>query len=424
MIIPEDGLVITKDTIFQPGVYLLPRGISIAADHVTLDGNGSVLVGGGGNGRGLSVDGHDGVTIKNLILRDYYHGIYARRCRELTITGCRVNGTAEVPANTIFLDIWKTAVEAYGGGIFLWEVTGSTIRGNDLQHQMNGLLAYHCRQIKVEENNASYCSGFGFYLHRTSQSLFLENYADFCCRYHPRNRGTGHMGADAAGFVIVLNSSRNLFRRNYARMGGDGFFLSGLTPKEEHVGCDENLFEENDGSYSPNIAFEATFSRGNIYRNNQANHSNYGFWLGFSREFELENNQVWRNRQAGVAVENGFGMAVRGNDFRFNEHGVLLWSKYVATFAKSVPENDTSRDWLIEENQFVGNNKAIRVAADQDHGIRPLPPGTPPTPRPHHHTIRRNRIQESRIGIETVHCDETFLEENTFLDNGEEIRTL
>jgi parallel beta-helix repeat protein len=73
-------------------------------------------------------------------------------------------------------------------------------------------------------------------------------------------------------------------------MGGDGFFQAGMTPEFEPVGCDDNIIEDKDGSYSPTKSFEATFSRGNIFRSNIANYSNYGFWLGVSRDGTLENN--------------------------------------------------------------------------------------------------------------------------------------
>jgi parallel beta-helix repeat protein len=418
MIVPVNGMQISRDTVLQPGAYLLPQGLTIAADDVTLDGRGAVLVGANQSGRGVTLSGRKNVTLKNLRMQGYYHGLYAHQCQNLTIQNCQFTGTAEVLPNTIFLDIWKTADDAYGGGIFLWEVNLSRVLHNDLQHQMNGLLTYQCRDLEVDGNVANYCSGFGFHLYETSHSVFTNNYADFCCRYHPRGEG-GHMGADAAGFLIVYGSRRNTFRHNFARLGGDGFFLAGLTPQGEHRGCDENLFEHNDGSYSPNIAFEATFSRGNRYRANKANSCNYGFWLGFSREFELTDNQIWRNRQAGIAVENGIEMTVRGNDFQHNGHGLLLWSKHIDWFARTVPENDTSRNWLVEGNKFIHNDKAIRIAADQDHGIRPLPFGTPPTPKPHNHTIRRNEIRDNRMGIELKQVTETILEKNENRGNAE-----
>jgi len=420
---PKGPLVIRQDTILEPGGYLLPEGIIIDGDGITLDGNGALLVGSGRQGRGVTVLNRTGVTIKNLRVRDYYHGLFASGCKGLTIANCQVTSTAEVPANTIFLDIWKQASEAYGGGILLADCLGCLVEGNDLQHQMAGLLSYGCLGLTVRGNNASFCSGWGFHIYQTSDSLYEDNCADYCCRYEPRGPRTGHMGADAAGFLIIHASCRNRFIRNLARLGGDGFFLAGLSPRWDKVPCNDNRFEENDGSYSPNIAFEATFSAGNVYINNYANHCNYGFWLGFSRDGILEGNQVNENVRAGIATENGFNFQVRGNAFEKNDHGVLLWSKYIPEFAAAVPENDTSRDWQVEGNTFLGNHKGIRIAANQDHGVRPyrVPEGQDPQQwlRPHDHTIRKNSFRDNRIAIEALNCGRTVLEENMFEHNVE-----
>jgi len=421
MEIPSDNLEITRDTVFQPGNYVLPNGVRIAADHVTLDGNGAVLVGSGRAGCGVTVLNCQDVTIKNLRILEYGHGIYVGGCRNLSIMDCQVTASVEVPANTIFLDIWLPLERAYGGGILLAGTEDSTVTRNDLQHQMNGLLSYGCRRLTVSNNNASYCSGWGFHLYETSDSLYEDNVADYCCRWEPRGPRRGHMGADAAGFLIIHNSSRNIFRRNLARLGGDGFFLAGLSPSFQPVPCNDNLFEENDGSWSPNIAFEATFSSGNVYRKNFANHCNYGFWLGFSSRGTLEDNQMIGNDQAGIAVENGFDFQVRRNLFQDNQHGILLWSKHIPEFLSAVPENKTSYNWLIEQNEFIHNNRAIRIAANQDHGIRSykVPEGQKPSGwlRPHDHTIRTNQFRDNRIGVEAHYTDQTLLENNSFKDS-------
>lgn len=398
--IPYNGMMIIQDLIFKPGAYHLPEGLSISTNNIILDGQGATLYGRNCSSRGLTIQNCHHVTVKNLHLRDYYHGIYVQNCQHLTLENCHISQTGELPPNTDFLDIWRPAENPYGSGIFLWQVKDSQIQYNDLQHQMNGLLTYHCEQLDVQQNVANYCSGFGFHLFATNHSTFSHNYADFCCRYHPRGNQQGHVGADAAGFLITHGSSHNIFRRNYARLGGDGFFLAGLTPAGQHVPCNHNLFEDNDGSYSPNIAFEATFSAKNIYHRNIANHCNYGFWLGFSRDNRLENNTIVGNRQAGIAVENGIHMAVHGNDLVHNGHGILLWSKYVPEFARAVPDNNTSHDWSISNNTIVHNDKGIRIAANQDHGIRPLPSNTIQMPLPHDHIIQHNRISQNRIGIE------------------------
>ena len=416
-------LIICKDTILEPGVYDLSEGIHIEGDHLTLDGSGAVLIGSDRKGQGITVENRSGVTIKNLRIRDYYHGLVASGCKGLTVAGCQVTATAETPANTVFLDVWRGAEEAYGGGIFPKDCQDCRVVDNDLQHQMTGMYSYGCNGLVVTRNNASYCSAWGFSLYQTCDSRYEDNVADYCCRYEPRGPRLGHMGADAAGFLIIYASSRNTFWRNLARLGGDGFFLAGLSPRGEKVPCNDNRFEENDGSYSPNIAFEATFSAGNVYINNDANHCNYGFWLGFSRDGILEGNQINENVRAGIATENGFGFSVQNNFFGQNEHGILLWSKYIPEFAAAVPENDTSRDWKVEGNTFIGNRKSIRIAANQDHGVKPyrVPEGQDPRTwfRPHDHIIRKNTFRDNRIGVEVYDSDRTVIEENTFDHNVE-----
>ena len=426
---PTDGMVIRTDTTLAPGTYFLPAGLTIAADGVTLDGNGATLIGADGRDVGVRIEGRKGVTVRNLRLREYYHGIVARDAERLLLERNSISATAEVEPNTAFLDVWKDATTPYGGAILLERAADANIVENDLRHQMNGLLTYHCRRLSVRRNNASYNSGFGIHLFDTSDSVFEENWADFCCRYEPRDRpaprvgagGIGHMGADATGFLIVYNSCRNVFRRNSARMGGDGFFLAGRNPAGEDVPCNDNLFEENDATGSPNIAFEGTFSSGNVYRGNWADRCNYGFWLGFSKGCRLEGNRSVHNRQAGIAVENGVEFTVRGNDFQHNHiAGVLLWSHYVREWFDDLPDRRAPHHWLIEGCKFTRNGVGIAIRADQDHGVRPAPGAAPDKPtRPHDHVIRGNDIQDNRVGIHLLSTERVQIDGNTISRNVE-----
>ena len=417
-----NGLRIEKNTQLEPRVYLLPEGITIESDNVTLDGQGATIFATDKTGEGLRVSGRKNIRIKNLHILNYYHGISIKQSTGVEVSNCTITLTAEVPSNTLFLDIWKPAREAYGAGIFLNEVTDAKIHDNDLQHQMNGLLSYHCNRLDVVNNNANYCSGFGFHLYDTSDSTFADNYADYCCRYYLSDSGS-HLGADATGFLIVYKSCNNIFRKNSARLGGDGFFLAGLTPDGIDVGCNNNLFEENDASYSPNNAFEGVFSKGNIYRRNKANQSNYGFWLGFSSDCILMNNQIFGNRQAGIAVENGMRFNVSENDIQNNTHGILIWSRSYE-FLRNIPNiNPTSSDWLIERNKLIQNRKAIRIAAHQDHGIRRLPEDTPQA-LPINHMIQNNEIRDNVLGIELEQAIGTQIEQNNMnnlVDNVREV---
>ena len=412
---------ISKSTILPAGVYCLPEGLAVNSDNVVIDGNGCRLIGDFESGSGIKLNGRRNVTLRNLQIAGYRHGIVCENCDGITIQNCHVRQTIEIAPNTIFLDIWLNEENCYGAGILLVNCTNCEIVDNDLQHQQNGILTYHCSHLRIKNNNVSYSSGYGIHLFDTSDSLFESNCADYCCRFEPREGGRhyGHMGADATGFLIVYNSCRNVFKRNTARMGGDGFFLAGLSPDGTKVGCNDNLFEENDASLSPNIAFEATFSSGNRFLNNYADRCNYGFWLGFSTENTISGNRMIHNRQAGIGVENGTNISVTNNDFQKNGHGVLLWTHFVEQFAKQFPENITSSHWDITDNTFLKNRIGIRIAADQDHGIRNLPvkrSGQAQT-RPRYHRIIRNQIHEGRLGIELSNCDHTEIRENIVSGN-------
>lgn len=406
-----DELRISKDTQLERRVYILSGGITIDADDVMLDGNGATIIGTDKtSSRGLKVFGRKNIVIKNLRLLNYYHGVSIQNSSGIEICSCTISLTTEIQSNTLFLDIWKPAADSYGGAIFLEQVTDANIHDNDLQHQMNGILSYQCRRLDVTNNLASYNSGFGIHLFETCDSTFANNYTDYCCRYYLSDRSS-HLGADAAGFLIVYKSCNNIFRKNYARLGGDGFFLAGLTPDGIDVGCNHNLFEENDASYSPNNAFEGVFSKGNIYRRNKANYSNYGFWLGFSSDCIITENQIWNNRQAGIAVENGAQFSVAGNDIQNNAHGILLWTR-MYDFLKTLPNiNVTSSDWLIERNKFIGNKKAIRIAANQNHGTSPLD-REKSSVLPNDHRIQNNEISDSMIGIELEQVKDTRIASN------------
>ena len=409
-----NGLRINKDTQLEPQVYLMPEGITIDSDDVTLDGQGATIMGIDKTGEGIRVSGRKNITIKNLHVMNYYHGVSIKKSKEIEISNCTIAGTAEIPANTLFLDIWKTAVNSYGSAIFLEQVIDAKIHDNDLQHQMNGLLSYQCSRLDVINNFASYCSGYSFHLFETSDSTFANNYADYCCRYYLSEAGS-HLGADAARFLIIYKSCNNIFRKNYARLGGDGFFLAGLTPDGIDVGCNNNLFEENDASYSPNNAFEGVFSKGNTYRGNKANHSNYGFWLGFSSDCTLQENQIYNNRQAGIAVENGVGFKVLHNDIQNNTHGILIWTRFYDFLKKVHGVNQTSQDWMIERNKLIQNKKAIRIAANQNHSVRGLDGELSPIP-PNYHVIQNNEIRGNIIGIELEKAEGTQMNQNN-LDN-------
>lgn len=404
---------ITRDVKLLPGVYFLPNGIQIDADNITLDGNGALIIGQNFKGRGVSCNQHIGVTIKNLALERYYHGIWVNAGANIHLLNNRVTHTHEIEGVDTFLDVWLDRANAYGGGIFLSGVKDSFVLDNALPHQQNGLMLYGCDKVEIERNNASFNSGYGILLFETSRCTVNQNIADYCTRmYHANADGSRyHNGGDAAALVMMCSSSQNVITNNKFRASGDGVFLGGFHKDNLKVPCNDNLFENNDGSWSPNIAFESTFSQRNVFRNNKADNCNYGFWLGYSSENTVEGNSIKGNRIAGVAIEHGHHNAITDNTFERNREGVQLWVSLESHFAQWFPECAESYETKISGNKFSRHEVAV-------HGWTARKDG-PSLAKCHHFSVMDNDMIDNRIGVNFERVRESTITQNRVFDNVE-----
>jgi hypothetical protein len=66
---------------------------------------------------------------------------------------------------------------------------------------------------------------------------------------------------------------------------------------------------------------------------------------------------------------------------------------------------------MIERNRLIQNKKGIRIAANQNHGIRALERESASI-LPHNHLIQHNEIRENVIGIELEKTINTQMDQN------------
>ena len=408
-IVPVDGMEIRENTRLAPGVYSLPNGLTIAADNVTLEGQDTLILSPEHSGTGIQATGRRNIRIQNLAVSGYYHGIRLDECQDVQLRNLRVRDTAEIEGIDTFLYLWHPIDAVYSSAILLHQVTGGMIEDCDLQHQMNGILLYHTNGLTVQANNASFNSGWGVYLSASSDNTIQDNRLDFCNRVYRRPEdGSVRVEADAAGIVLVYGSSRNRFLRNSCLCGGDGIFVAGYDHKGNQGPCNDNLFEENDCRLSPNNAIESTFSRGNIFRRNDCSRSNYGMWMGYSWDNIIEDNVIEFNRWAGIAVEHGFRFTIRNNRIRQNGDGILLWTRGGPVVAHW-PGHEVTYDFTIEDNLIESNHTGI-------HGYT----GPETTDLEcHDFHIRRNTVQDNRIGMRFARVRACSVSDNRFAHNVE-----
>jgi parallel beta-helix repeat protein len=409
-VVPIDGMVITEDTSLAPGVYPLKKAITIGADGVKLIGNGVTLVDQSHQGTAIHVENHSGVTIQGLAISGFYHGIRIDHCRDVHIEQVRIRDTAEIEGIDTFLYLWLPIEQVYSGAILLNDVQGGVVSGCDVQHQMNGILLYGCSNLIVEQNNASFNSGWGVYMSASNDNTIQDNRLDFCNRVFRRpENGSIRVEADAAGIVMVMSSCRNKVLRNSCLCGGDGIFVAGYTPDGNRTTCDDNLFEDNDCRLSPNNAIESTFSRGNIFRRNDCSRSNYGFWMGYSWDNVLEDNHIEFNRWVGIAIEHGHGFTLRNNKILNNGEGIRLFTRG-GDVLKQWPGWEVSYDFAIENN-LIENNRigfngytGAEIVGQDGRNYR----------------LSTNIFRDNRIAARFFRVQDCELTDNTFAANVEQ----
>ena len=337
-----------------PGVV-----IEVCTDGVALDLSGVVLDGEGAGGVGIWVHDCRDVTILNGTVIRFHHGIRAENVTNLTVRGCVASDNAN-PLDAGWLpDIEAPVEEGFGGGIYLRRTLHSTVEGNLVNNNFNGISLVRSDQNIVRANNASYCGNVGIYLLMSCDNEVSDNRAEHCIRYTDRFWCDT---ADSAGILLESGSDRNRIVGNSLRYSGDGFFIRA----HNRPPSNDNLISGNDGSYSPNNAFEAVFSSGNVFADNVANHSNYGFWLGYSTDTTVRRNEIRANRFDGIAIEHGQNNRIEDNRIAGNRNGVRLWSD--AAPARPATGSPEPRRYTISANR-IEDSRECGIWATQDHLI-------------------------------------------------------
>ena len=422
--IDRDGITITRSVRIQPGRYVIAdtggKGVvRIGADNVTVDFGGARLLScpdperaarENFSGIGINVAGHKGVVIKNAVVQGFGCNIKVQDSSHATVKNCDVSFSHAqrllqngMPVDS-FLNIRDLAAwRGYGAGIWLENALGSTVTGCRGSGGYNGLISVNSRRCTVRDCDFSFNSAFGIGLYGSSDNAVCWNRADFVNR-----PWGGGWGGDSAGLAVVNGSSGNFLVGNSLTHGGDGFFLTdrvngGFDDRDKsfHIegACDDNVVADNDGSWSPNNAFEGTFSRRNIYLGNRAEDSGYGFWLGFADGSGVFDNDISRNRAIGIAVPQGAGTRIEGNRFNGNgQSAVALWTDTGPGLAAH-PSTDTQ----IVDNVVADSPQAFDLARSTAYALRgnalrhaPLPGGLDTRPAPPLPSARQSFLMSAR----------------------------
>ena len=375
----RSGMVITHSFRVVPRVYRLTAPITVKGNGIVVDFRGATLLRispdsdpDQARDTAIIIEGGANVRIEGVRVRGYKVGILARGTRGLRIERNdlsynwkpRLYSLVEHESLVDWLtfhhdehDEWLR----YGAAIYLAGVKGGVVRGNTVHQGMNALLLVRSDSVVIRDNDFSFNSGLGIGLYRSSNDSILHNRIDYDVR------GYSHRwysrGQDSADLLIYEQSCRNIVADNSLTHGGDGVFLwAGQTTMDSGTGgANDNLIDGNDVSYATANGIEATFSR-NTIMNNRAWGSEYGVWGGYSFSSQVFGND-FRGNRTGIAIEHGQDNIIQLNRFTYDSTAIRLWADSIEPSDWGYPKHhDTqSRDYLINDNLFVGNRVALRV---------------------------------------------------------------
>ncbi|HEU4570276.1 MAG TPA: NosD domain-containing protein [Gemmatimonadales bacterium] len=363
--IPRAGLRVSGDTRICPGVYRIPDpregGVLVVSTSDTrIDLTGVTLESGDSVpaafvGVGILARDVDRVTIVGGRIRGYRWGIRiiggrGHQVRQVTLSGSRrqaLRSTAVVYDEGDWLDIFAPdSTVAYGGGLLLEDATAPLVTGVTARGAQNGIALIRVRQAYVADNDVSGNSGWGISLYSSAANAIVRNDASRNVRCEAPSWSRG---CDSAALLLRDRSDSNLVADNDLRWSGDGFFLSGERGRVRP--SDGNIVVRNDATGSPHNAFEATFSAGNVFADNRADSSGYGFWLGYSAATLVRGNSILGSRVAGIAIEHGADNELARNTIVGAPVGVHLFAPH--------PGDVPSRGTTVAGNTIGGTARGV-----------------------------------------------------------------
>jgi parallel beta-helix repeat protein len=378
--IKKDIYAIGADDSLNNAVIII-EGNNIVVDfkNAMLDGNTKQVMPDKFSGVAVIVRNGKNITIKNLTAKGFRIALLARNVQGLKIDNCdfsynyrqHLNSTQEKEDISDWMSYHHNEKDEwlrYGAAMYLRGCNDAVISNSKVTGGQNALMLMECNRASIYNNDFSFNSGIGIGMYRSSDNQIMYNRLNFNVRGY--SDGVYSRGQDSAGILVYEQSNRNLFYKNSATHGGDGFFLwAGQTTMDTgQGGCNDNKLIENDFSYAPANGIEVTFSRNFISRNRMFE-CDYGVWGGYSYNSTIAGNQ-FRNNRIAIAIEHGQFNNISDNIFFRDGEAIRLWSGNVAPDWGYAKYHDTrSVGFSIYLNSFNNLKLALNIAGTDSLNI-------------------------------------------------------
>ena len=211
-VVPTAGIIITEDTTFCPGEYILelePDGSGVIIDgsaNITLEGDDTTLIGTRTYWRkGILVNDGENIKIKNLILKNFDTGIYINYTNDLKIEEVRIYDS------DVGVDL------RYSNEIY--------IINNDIYNSENrAILTTESPNFHIVNNKLINNTRYGMYLSHSDGGEILSNYVSGgWTGLRLQHSDDGYIYSNRLEEGITINgASNNRFEKNQVINSGWG----------------------------------------------------------------------------------------------------------------------------------------------------------------------------------------------------------
>ena len=348
----------TKTCTLTSDVYEM---IVIDSDGVTLDGSGHSVTRGVGS-YGIYADGRMGITVTNVAVSGFRHGIYLVWSSSNTISGNTVSNNTWYG---IYLHSYSSSNTISGNtvsnsdyGIFLFRYSNSnTISGNTISGSLQGIFLLYSSGSNTISGNTVSGNAVGIQLQASSNS----------------NTISGNTVSGSTHGIWLRSSNSNTISGNTVSGNNRGFYLlysansntiSGNTVSGNHIGirlysCNSNIISGNTVSNNTWYGIDMRLSSSNtIFHNNIIDNLN--------QLFNHQSTNTWDNGDGEgnywsdyAGMDNGSGGRVAGDGIGDTDlpHQGVDWYPLMSP-------------WSPDPVDAIGKLKAYVEALDIPNGIK------------------------------------------------------
>ncbi|MFH1840311.1 MAG: NosD domain-containing protein [Nanoarchaeota archaeon] len=178
-VLPEDGMIITEDTLLCRGLFELPHGLIIGADDITLEGDDTTIKGNAMEETGIYIANHEGVTVKGLEIEEYETGIWVTESNNISLK----DNTVSLCETTIYVQESNNNTldnnhifGEDGEGIFLRDSDYNLISNNLIESLEHGdALTLHYSNRNTVTDNIIDSNGDSLRISHSEYNFITEN---------------------------------------------------------------------------------------------------------------------------------------------------------------------------------------------------------------------------------------------------------